>query len=431
MSAPQPLAERMRPRGLEEWIGQEHLLRPGGAVEVILRTQRVPSALLWGPPGCGKTSLARALAGVQPGTRFVQLSAVDSGARELRETVSAARDHWNLGRRPTLLFVDEIHRWNKAQQDALLPHVEDGTLTFVGATTENPSFSINRTLLSRMELITLHPLPQEALVALLRRALDDPERGLGARALTAEDDALRQLARLGAGDARLALGMLERVAAGLPPGGQIRAAEVLSRVGDEARLHLDEDEHFALASALIKSMRGSDPHASVYWLARLLESGEDPRFIARRLIIFASEDVGNAEPRGLELAVSAAQAVQLVGMPEARINLAQAVTFLATAPKSNAAYAAIGRALDLVRARGALPVPLHLRNADHSTARAQGHGVGYRYPHDHPFGYVQQRYLPEAIEGARLYEPVAWGAEKTIGERMRWLEGLKPGGEGG
>jgi len=399
----------MRPRSLDEVVGQDHVVGPEASFRRGLASG-LRSVLLYGPPGCGKTTLARLLAG---GRELVVLSAVLAGKKELLEVVSRAQSP-GLLKRDIVLFVDEIHRWNKAQQDALLPHVEAGTLTLIGATTENPGFQIRRTLLSRMELVTLKALGEDDLVTLMRRALES-ERGLNG-GVFAEDEGLRVLARVAGGDGRFALGLLERVASA----GDITAASVADRLDrEEATLSLDSDEHFALASALIKSMRGSDPDAALYYVARMLEAGEDPMFIARRMVVFAAEDVGNADPRALVLATSAASAVGLIGMPEAQIVLAQAATYLATAPKSNASYVGIKRAQQEVRRTGKKPVPLHLRNAATSLDREAGVGKGYRYPHDAPFGVVEQAYLAEGIRGA-YYEPKPWGNEKLIADRLAW-----------
>ena len=399
----------MRPRTLDEVVGQQHVLGPHTSFRRGLESG-ARSVLLYGPPGCGKTTLARLLA---QGRELVTLSAVLAGKKELLEVVARAKSPGLLNQ-DIVLFVDEIHRWNKAQQDALLPHVEAGTLTLIGATTENPGFQIRRTLLSRMELVTLKALSVDDLVALMRRALES-DRGLGGT-VTATDEGLRVLARVAGGDGRFALGLLERVA----DSGEITPDSVAERLDrEEATLSLDSDEHFALASALIKSMRGSDPDAALYYLARMLESGEDPMFIARRLVIFASEDVGNADPRGLVLASATAQSVHIVGMPESQILLAQTTTYLASAPKSNAAYVGIQRARKEVQRTGKVAIPMHLRNAATHLDREAGVGKGYRYPHDAAFGVVDQRHLPEGIQGG-YYEPKPWGNEKLIAERLAW-----------
>jgi putative ATPase len=404
-----PLADRMRPRNLDEIVGQETWLGPGRPIRRALDEKRLRSIILWGPPGCGKTTLARALA-AGAGLPFTALSAVLDGIKELRNVLEAAEAHQRISGKPTLLFVDEIHRWNKAQQDALLPHVESGLLVLVGATTENPSFELNAALRSRLQVIRLEPLSPEQVVSVLRRALVDP-RGLAHRSVTVPDETLLALARVAAGDARRALDDLERAVEAVPDGAVLGLAEVevaLQRA--DLRHDRSGDDHFDVVSALIKSMRGSDPDAAVYWLARMIAAGEDPTYIARRLVVFAAEDVGNADPRALLVAMAAFDAVERIGLPEGRIALAQAVTWLATCPKSNAAYLAIDRALDDVKRHGALPVPVHLR---------QSTGQGYKYPHDAPFRIVDQRYLPDGMD-ARYYEPALHGDEKLIAERLAW-----------
>lgn len=402
-----PLADRMRPRSLDEIVGQPHLLGPNAPFRRALSAGRLRSVVLWGPPGSGKTTLARCLAAAVEG-RFVQLSAVLSGTKDLREVVEQrpALDH-----RPLILFLDEIHRWNKAQQDALLPHVEAGTLTLVGATTENPAFYLVPALRSRTELLVLRALDAADLRILLDRALADRERGIEAEV---EGDVLDRVAAAADGDARRALSMLERLA----DRGKVTVA-ALAELGVSLLHDRDGDAHHDVVSAFIKSLRGSDPDAAVYWMARMIEGGEDPIFIARRMVIFASEDVGNAEPRAIQVAVAVMEGVARIGMPEARILLGQACTFLATCPKSNAAYRAVDAALAEVRRSGALPVPLHLRNAPTALAKSLGHGADYRYPHDHPDHIVAQRYLPEGLD-LRFYEPTEQGGEKIIGERMAW-----------
>jgi putative ATPase len=421
MTAPEaPLADRMRPRSLDEVLGQDHLAGAAGLLRQ-LGDGPLPSVIFQGPPGTGKTTLARLFAGGSS-ARFRQLSAVLSGVADLRREVKEAeiaRD--GIERRATVLFVDEIHRWNKAQQDALLPHVEAGTVTLLGATTENPGFYIIPALRSRCRIVRLEPLPPDQVHALLVRALADRERGIGALEISLEPAALEALAAAADGDARRALSLLEDVARRSPPGSSVDLERLAALVESAALRHdRDGDAHYDVLSAFIKSLRGSDPDAGLYWLARLLAGGEPPEAVARRLVIFAAEDVGNADPRALQLAVAAAQAVQLTGMPEARIPLAQAVTYCATAPKSNAAYKAIDAALARVKATGSLPVPLHLRNAPTQLAKAAGHGRGYRYPHDHPHHIVTQRYLPDEVAGDVYYKPAPHGTEKTIADRMAW-----------
>jgi len=410
----------MRPVNIDEIVGQRHIIGAQSPLRAALGRGELPSLLLWGPPGCGKTTLARLLA-AQADLKFIQLSAVMDGIKELRQVFDRVRDARRLERKGTLLFIDEIHRWNKAQQDALLPHVEEGTVVLVGATTENPGFQVIPALRSRSWVLTLESLSDEDLVILLERALSDGERGLGARSLRLERDALFAIARASSGDARRALATLERVAAGLDEDSMHSLEAIREHLTGPDLLHdRDGDSHYDLASALIKSLRGSDPDAALYWTARLIEGGEDPMFIARRLIIFASEDIGNADPRALTLAVSTMQGVHNVGMPEGRILLGQAVTYLATAPKSNAAYRAINAAIDNVRNTGPLPVPAHLRNAPTAFAKQQGHGNSYLYPHDHPHNIVEQRYLPESMGDVAFYQPTNHGAERVIRERLAW-----------
>ena len=411
-----PLPDRMRPKKLTEVVGQTHVVGPEGLLTRSIGQSPLPSFLLWGPPGCGKTTIARLVA-EEAGTRFVPLSAVLSGIKDLRLIIDEAR----VARRPTLLFVDEIHRWNKAQQDALLPHVEDGTVSLIGATTENPSFQVIAALRSRAEVVPLYPLEPQAIQQLLERALENAEDGLGGRGVSAEPAVLQRLSELASGDARRALGLLERLV------GEVADQGVLDEEGAKMALQRRDilydragEEHYNLVSALIKSMRGSDPDAAIYWLARMLEGGEDVLFLARRLVIFASEDVGNADPRALSVAVAAADATRFVGLPEARLHLAQATTYLASAPKSKAAYNAIGAATAEIRKSGALPVPMHLRNAPTKLLEEMGCGAGYQDPHQHPRGYVDQQYLPDRLEGRRFYEPVDWGHEKTIAQRLEW-----------
>ena len=426
-----PLADRMRPRTLEEVLGQDHLLGPGRPLRAALEGGELPSLLLWGPPGCGKTSLARLLAD-RAGYYFEPLSAVLVGVKEVRAEIAAAATRRDNGVR-TLLFLDEIHRFNKAQQDALLPHVEAGTITLVGATTENPSFQLISALQSRLLVSRLEPLEADALATLVRRALEDPERGLGKTGVALEEAAEKLLVRTAQGDARKALNLLEasaRVAPAGTDGTRTVTREVVAATLQSPTLYHDADGdwHYDVVSALIKSLRGSDPDAALYWLARMVEAGEDPLFIARRLVIFASEDVGNADPEALRLALSVRDAVHFVGMPEGWIPLAQGAVYLATAPKSNSSYLAYKRAKKDVREHGNLPVPLHLRNAPTQLAKQMGHGQGYLYPHDHPDGVVAQTYLPDALTGRRYYTPGRFGFERDIAKRMAWWR--KRRGEG-
>ncbi len=404
-----PLAERLRPGSLDEVIGQEHVAGPGGSLRKAVEKGRLGAIVLWGPPGTGKTTLARALASEMEG-EFVPLSAVTSGVKDVRAALDAARERLKYEARGTILFVDEVHRFNKAQQDALLPALEEGLVDFVGATTENPSFEVIAPLLSRSRVLRLQPLSEEGLAALLDR---------GRRALGVEIslDARTYLLRLSGGDGRRLLNALEAAAAS----GRVEVADVEGAVGEKS-LRYGREEHYDVVSAFIKSVRGGDPDAALHYLARMIEAGEDPVFVARRLVILASEDIGNADPHGLPLAMAAAQAVQLVGMPEGRIPLAQATTYLASAPKSNASYKAVGHALDDVR-RGSVPeVPMHLRNAPTGLMKDEGYGADYRYAHDDiEAGGMNDRYLPDELDGRVYYEPKERGAEAEIRERLdRW-----------
>jgi putative ATPase len=402
-----PLAARMRPRTFDEFVGQSHLLGPGKALTQLLESGHLPSLILWGPAGTGKTTLAHLLAGAVGG-QLVQLSAVSSGVADARKVMQGARG----GMFRTVLFVDEVHRWSKAQQDVLLPAVEEGTITLIGATTENPYFSLVTPLLSRSILLRLEPLTAEELRAVLRRALTDEDRGLGRHHVSASDEAVDHLVEVAGGDARVALTGLE--AAVLSARGAGVDVVDLDRAADAVQKKAivydrQGDAHYDVISAFIKSIRGSDPDAAVFWLARMIEAGEDPRFIARRMIVHASEDIGLADPRALLVAVAAAQAVEHVGLPEARLNLAEAALYLALAPKSNSVYLAIGSAAE--DARSSDPVPLHLRDASLPTSRQLGHGKGYRYPHDFPGHRVEQEYRPERFSGKRYYEPSDQGEE--------------------
>ncbi len=418
-----PLAERMRPRTLETFVGQGHLLGPGAPLRVALEKGTLGSTILYGPPGTGKTTLARLMAR-KTRAEFVPFSAVLGGVKALREIVSAARERLRRSGRATLLFVDEIHRFNKAQQDAFLPHVESGLLILIGATTENPSFELNAALLSRATVYTLRRLDERDLLVVLRRAMNDEENGI--EPLPFEPEALSALARHADGDARRALNALEHLAAvwaGIPePPATLSLSWMKHALGDR-RLRYDRasEEHYNIASAFIKSMRASDPDASVYWLVRMIEGGEDPRFIARRLVIFASEDVGNADPRVLSVALGAAQAVDLVGLPECRYALVQAALYCALAPKSNLAASAWQAALKDVRERGSLPVPMHIRNAPTKWMKAEGYGAGYLYPHDFEDHYCGQACLPESLRGRRYVDGPTQGLEARLIERLNQL----------
>ncbi|MEO5885418.1 MAG: replication-associated recombination protein A [Candidatus Limnocylindrales bacterium] len=427
----QPLAARMRPRGLDEFVGQAHLVGERGPLRRGMARGHLASLLLWGPPGTGKTSLARLLAG-EIGAHFSTLSAVMAGVADVRSIIAEAQDRLALHGSRTVLFLDEIHRFNKSQQDALLPHVEDGTVTLIGATTENPYFEVNAALLSRMRVWRLEPLSDAEVGAVVRRALDDPDRGLAGAlgpdgGVAIDDAAFEHLVSLAGGDARSALNVLEGATA-LAEGEGIRDAgghvtprlEDVEAAAQQRVLGYDRagDGHFDTASAFIKSLRGNDPDAALYWLAAMIAAGEDPRFIARRLIISASEDVGNADPRALQVAVAAAQALDQIGLPEAQYALAQATTYLATAPKSNRSGLAFFAAASDVEARGSLPVPLHLRNAAHRGMKQHGIGVGYRYPHDFETADVAQQYLPDEVADRQYYLPTDEGYEGTIANRM-------------
>jgi putative ATPase len=425
-----PLAVRMRPRTLDEVIGQRHLVAPGTPFRKLIDNDAPMSLILWGPPGTGKTTLASVVSHVTS-RRFTELSAVTAGVKDVRAAVDTARQQLGLNGRQTVLFVDEVHRFSKTQQDALLPAVENRWVSFIGATTENPSFSVVSPLLSRSLLLTLRPLDDEDIREVVKRALDD-ERGLKGE-VTLDDDALDHLVRLAGGDGRRALTYLEAAALGVT---RIDAA-TLERAVDRAAVRYDRDgdQHYDVISAFIKSMRGSDADAALHYLARMIEAGEDPRFIARRLIVHASEDVGMADPTALQTAVAAAQAVEFVGLPEARINLAQAVIHIALAPKSNAVVMAIGAAQSDVRAGLIGAVPAHLRDAHYAGAKSYGHGQGYVYPHDLPEGIAAQQYAPDAVNGRAYYEPTTHGMEARFSERARLIRAIlhpvQEGGQGG
>jgi putative ATPase len=413
-----PLAERMRPRTLDEFVGQDALIGPRRPLRQAIDNDRLQSIILWGPPGTGKTTLARVIAQVTR-AHFIAFSAVLAGIKEIRTVMTEAEEARRRRGRRTILFVDEIHRFNKAQQDAFLPRVEAGDIVLIGATTENPSFEVNSALLSRSKVYVLKPLDQDAIATILRRAVEDVERGLGRMDLSAEDEALTAIAKYANGDARVALNVLELAAATAGRGGRLDAALVADLAQNRALLYdKSGEEHYNLISALHKSMRNSDPDAAVYWLARMLEAGEDPLYVARRLVRFASEDVGNADPRALTVAVAAKDAVHFIGMPEGNTALAQAAIYLATAPKSNAVYRAYLSAADAATRDVAEPVPLHLRNAPTGLMKQLDYGKGYRYAHDEAEGVAEMDCLPPAHRNRRFYEPTERGWEAEIKKRL-------------
>jgi putative ATPase len=425
-----PLADRMRPQTFDEMLGQEELTGDGSALRSLLASEELPSLILWGPPGSGKTTLAWLLAD-NPNHRMEPLSAVTSGVKDIREAVEKAR---RIALR-TILFIDEIHRLNRAQQDVLLPHVETGTVTLIGATTENPSFTVNAPLLSRCRVLALQPLGEEALARTVERAAADTERGLGKSGLRFGDETVAAIVQAADGDARRALGLLEASAAvhrqGETPNEPLSPETVREAAGKRLLLYdRDREEHFNVVSAFIKSLRASDPDAAVYYLVRMLESGEDPLYPARRLVIFAAEDIGNADPTALQVATSAYLAVERIGLPEGKLVLTQATTHLACAPKSNAALRALTGATEALRETGSPPVPLHLRNASTPLMKHFGYGEDYQYPHNEDDAFVGDENLPEALQGKRFYEPSPVGQEAGIRERLEaWRARRKAGRE--
>lgn len=430
-----PLAARMRPRTLDDLIGQEEIVGPGKLLRRAIETDQLSSIILYGPPGTGKTTIAKIIAG-HTKSYFHTLNAVTAGVADIRQVVDEAKNRLAMYNQRTVLFVDEIHRFNKSQQDALLPHVEDGLMILIGATTENPFFEVNAALLSRSQVFPLKLLSQEDLKRVAMRALEDAERGLGHFSVNLHEEALDHLVRYSDGDARRLLNALELAVLSTTPNphGTIEvtldaAAESIQRRA--VRYDKSGDQHYDTISAFIKSIRGSDPDAALYWLARMIDAGEDPRFIARRLVISASEDIGNADPQALQVAVAAFQAVELIGMPEGRIILAQAASYLASAPKSNASYMGIGQALHEIRQGGSVEVPVHLRDAHYKGAEKLGHGKGYLYPHDFPGNYVPQQYLPDALQNKRFYQPTSNGYEKTIRNYLQHIGKLRPEDENG
>ena len=424
-----PLAARMRPRSLDEFVGQEHILQPGKPLRAAIEKGTIGSIILWGPPGTGKTTLARIIAHYAD-REFVPFSAVTEGVPRVRAIVAEAEERLAMSGRGTILFVDEIHRLNKSQQDAFLPHVEAGTVTLVGATTENPSFEINGALLSRARVFVLRALEASDVAALLRRAIEDEERGLGRLRLTADEATIELMAREADGDARRALTALEAAAESVGAGGHLNAEVARDALQLRfARHDKGGEEHYNILSAYHKSLRGSDPHGALYWMARLLDGGEDPMTIFRRAIAMAAEDIGLADPEALKLAIAARDAYHMLGAPEGYLPLAELTIYLATAPKSNSSKMALDAALSAARDTPAEPVPLHIRNAPTTLMKELGYGRGYQYAHNAAEAYIPQEYLPEALRGQALYEPGRFGFEREIAKRLAWWSELKEKGE--
>jgi len=435
-----PLADRMRPRSLDEFIGQKNVAGEGALLSHAIKEDRMFSMIIWGPPGCGKTTIARIISSATR-SYFIQFSAVLSGVKEIRSVIEEAGNQQKLYRKRTVLFVDEIHRFNKAQQDAFLHHVESGLITLIGATTENPSFEVIPALMSRCRLITLEALTSNDIAAVLERALKDKERGLGNLKLTLEPRALTHLMRIADGDARAALNSLE-IAASLVVSGSDYAQQAgtgritledLEKALEKRALVYDKsgEEHYNIISAFHKSLRGSDPDAALYWLGRMLSAGEDPLYIARRMVRFASEDVGNADPYALRMALGALEAFRFLGPPEGELALAQAAVYLATAPKSNSIYKAYNRVQESIKETGTLPVPFHIRNAPTNLMKALGYGKDYKYAHDYQNAYVAQDYLPEKLKGRLFYSPAPRGYEKVIKQRLEKWRSMRGGQQSG
>lgn len=416
----EPLAQRMRPRNFDEFIGQEEAVGKGKYLRKMIEKDQLPSMIMYGPPGTGKTTLAQMIAGLTD-SHFKKLNAVSAGISDIRKIVDEAAEQRRYYQKRTIVFIDEIHRFNKSQQDVLLPYVEDGRLILIGATTENPYFEVNHALLSRVRIVKLYLLRDDELIRIMRQAMTDCERGLGKQNISCSDEVMAMMAQLSGGDGRMALNLLEQSASMTNENGEITMELLKSIVGEKLQSYDKKgDNHYDTVSAFIKSMRGSDPDAAIHYLARMIAAGEDVNFIARRVAICAAEDVGNADPFALVLAMAAVQAVQFVGLPEARIPLAEAVTYIASAPKSNAAYLAIDEALAEVRTRNCGAVPPHLRDAHYKGAAKLGHGVDYIYPHDYPQHFTKQQYLPDRVKDRVYYHPTENGREARMKEYLQW-----------
>ncbi len=427
-----PLADRMRPDTLDEFVGQKHILEKGSVLRKAIEEDKIQSVIFWGPPGTGKTTLAHIVAKAT-GAHFASFSAVLSGIKEIKEVISEAAKMKEFYNRKTILFVDEIHRFNKAQQDAFLPHVEKGNIILIGATTENPSFEVISALLSRTMVYTLNPLKEEELKIIIKRAIEDKERGLGNQNVELEDKAQDYMAQMANGDARIALSTLEFAVLTTPPdekGIRKITLKIAEETMQKKALVYDKDgeEHYNIISALHKSLRGSDPDAALYWLGRMLAGGEDPLYIARRMVRFASEDIGNADPQALQVTIAAKEAYHFLGSPEGELALAQAAVYLATAPKSNAVYKAFNQVQEDIQRTQALPVPLHIRNAPTQLMKDLGYGKDYKYPHDFPDHFVDETYLPENLKDRKYYQPTDFGFEKEIKKRLEWWEKKKKQG---